>query len=143
MTTADTPFRVGKAQVFRDGTDVAIIAAGPILHSALLAADQLIEQGISCRVINCPSIKPLDTVTLERAARECGAIVTCEEHQVMGGVGSAIAEALVTTYPVPMEFIGMQNSFGESGEPAQLLKKYRMDSAAIIDATRRVLKRRH
>lgn len=142
MTTPATPFRVGKAQVFRDGSDVAIIGAGPIMHSALLAADQLIEQGISCRVINSPSIKPLDTATLEQAARECGAIVTCEEHQVMGGIGSAIAEALVTTYPVPMEFIGMHNSFGESGEPAQLLKKYRMDSPAIINAVRRVLKRK-
>lgn len=142
FTTDKTPFRVGKAQVFRDGKDVAIIGAGPILHSALLAADRLIERGISCRVINSPSIKPLDSDTIERAARECGAVVTVEEHQVMGGVGSAIAEHLAATYPVPIEFIGMRNSFGESGEPAELLKKYRMDADAIESAVRKVVKRK-
>lgn len=142
FTTEKTPFKVGKATVFREGKDVAIIGAGPILHAALVAADQLIEKGISCRVINAASVKPLDTATIEKAARECGAVVTCEEHQVMGGVGSAIAEALAISYPVPMEMVGMQNSFGESGEPAQLLKKYRMDTAAIVAAVRRVLPRK-
>lgn len=142
FTTDKTPFRVGKAQVFQEGSDVAIIGAGPILHSALLAADRLIEKGISCRVINSPSIKPLDGDTIERAARECGAVVTVEEHQIMGGVGSAIAEYLATAYPVPMEFIGMHNSFGESGEPAELLKKYRMDADAIEASVRRVVKRK-
>lgn len=142
FTTAKTPFNIGKAVVFREGKDVAIIGAGPIIHSALLAADQLIEQGISCRVINCPSIKPLDEQTIEQAARDCGAIVTCEEHQIMAGVGSAIAEAVVRSYPVPIEFVGMHNSFGESGEPDQLLKKYRMDTAAIVDAVKRVVKRK-
>lgn len=142
FTTPATPFTVGKAQVFRDGTDVAIIGAGPIIHSALLAADQLVEKGISCRVINSPSIKPIDADTIERAARDCGAIVTVEEHQVMGGIGSAIAEVVATTFPVPIEFIGMQNSFGESGEPSELLRKYRMDAAAIVSAVRKVHKRR-
>lgn len=141
FTTEKTPFKIGKAHVFREGSDVAIIGAGPIVHSALLAADRLIEQGISARVINSPSVKPLDEATIEAAARDCGAIVTCEEHQVMGGVGSAIAEFLSTTYPVPMEFVGMHNSFGESGEPAQLLKKYRMDTDAIVDAVKKVVKR--
>lgn len=141
FTTPDTPFKVGKAQIFREGKDVAIIGAGPIIHNALLAADQLIEKGISCRVINSPSIKPLDVDTIEQAARECGAIVTCEEHQVMGGIGSAIAEAVVATYPVPMEFVGMKNSFGESGTPAELLHKYRMDTKAIVDAVLRVRQR--
>jgi transketolase len=142
FTTAKTPFQIGKAVTFREGTDVAIIGAGPIIHSALLAADQLIEKGISCRVINSPSIKPLDGETIERAARECGAVVTCEEHQIMGGIGSAIAEHLAEHYPVPIQFIGMRNSFGESGEPAELLKKYRMDTEAIIDAVRKVVKRK-
>lgn len=142
FTTPDTPFKVGKAQVFREGNDVAIIGAGPIIHSALLAADQLVEKGISCRVINSPSIKPMDVDTIEKAARDCGAIVTVEEHQVMGGIGSAIAEVVATTYPVPIEFIGMHNSFGESGEPAELLHKYRMDTPAIADAVRRVHKRK-
>ena len=142
FTTEKTPFKVGKAQVFRDGEDVAIIAAGPIVHTALVAADHLIEKGISCRVINCPSIKPLDERTMEKAARECGAVVTCEEHQVMAGVGSAIAEFLASNYPVPMVFVGMPDCFGESGEPKQLLKKYHMDVEGIIAAVSKVLKRK-
>lgn len=142
FTTEKTPFKLGKAQVFREGDDVAIIAAGPIVHTALQAADRLIEKDISCRVINCLSIKPLDEKTIERAAKGCGVIVTCEEHQVMGGVGSAIAEFLATTYPVPMKFIGVQDSFGESGEPEELLKKFRMDVDAIVDSVRSVIKQK-
>lgn len=142
FTTTDTPFSVGKAQVFRDGSDVAIIGAGPIIHSALQAADQLVEKGISCRVINSPTIKPIDEDVIERAARECGAIVTVEEHQVMAGIGSAVAEVLARTNPTPIEFVGMQNSFGESGEPAELLHKYKMDSEAIVSAVNRVIKRK-
>jgi transketolase len=142
FTTDKTPFAIGKAQVFRDGDDVAIIAAGPIMHAALEAADRLVEKGISCRVINCPSVKPLDEKTIEAAARDCGAVVTCEEHQVMGGMGGAVAEFLAKTYPVPMSFVGMQDSFGESGEPAQLLKKYQMDADAIMDSVRKIIKRK-
>lgn len=142
FTTDKTPFEVGKAQIFQEGSDVAIIGAGPLIHSALIAADRLIEKGITCRVINCPTIKPIDEDTIERAARECEAIVTVEEHQVMAGVGSAIAEVVVRTYPVPMEFVGMHNSFGESGQPAELLKKYKMDADAIESAVRRVIKRK-
>lgn len=142
FTTRQTPFAVGRAQVFRPGRDVAIIAAGPIVHAALQAADHLIERGISVRVINSPSIKPLDEAMIETAARECGAIVTCEEHQVAGGLGGAVAEFLARTYPVPMEFIGMQDKFGESGEPEQLLAKYRMDARAIEAAIRAVHKRK-
>lgn len=142
FTTKATPFTPGKALVLRDGKDVAIIGAGPILHTALLAADRLVEQGISCRVINCASVKPLDHDTIEKAARDCGAIVTCEEHQIIGGVGSSIAAALATTYPVPMEFVGMHDSFGESGEPEQLLKKYGMDVDAVMAAAKKVFKRK-
>lgn len=142
FTTPETPFGVGKAQVFREGDDVAVIAAGPIVHTALLAADQLIEKNISCRVINSPSVKPLDEKTITKAARECGAVVTCEEHQVMAGVGSAIAEYLAVTRPVPMAFVGMQDSFGESGQPEELLHKYRMDAEAIVAAVQKVLKKK-
>ncbi|MEX1111884.1 MAG: transketolase C-terminal domain-containing protein [Candidatus Andersenbacteria bacterium] len=142
FTTTKTPFKIGKAQTFHDGSDVAIIGAGPIIHSALQAAHQLIEQGISCKVINSVSVKPIDEDAIEKAARECRAVVTVEEHQVMGGVGSAVAEVLAKTYPVPIEFIGMQNLFGESGEPAELLKKYKMDTEAIVGAVKRVLKRK-
>jgi transketolase len=142
FTTLETPFAVGKAQVFREGSDVALIAAGPIVHSALKAADRLIEKDISCRVINCPSVKPLDEKIIEQAARDCGAIVTCEEHQIAGGLGSAVAEFLAATYPVPMDFIGMHDSFGESGQPNELLKKYRMDAASIEAAAKRILRRK-
>ncbi|MBI1833941.1 MAG: transketolase family protein [Candidatus Andersenbacteria bacterium] len=142
FTSEKTPFAPGKAPVFYDGKDVAIIAAGPILHSALLAADRLIERGISCRVINAVSIKPLDEKTIQDAARQCGAVVTCEEHQIYGGLGSAVAEFLATTHPVPIEFVGMKDSFGESGTPEQLLKKYKMDTEAIVDAVRRVVRRK-
>lgn len=142
FTSQSTPFALGRAPIFYEGKDVAIIAAGPILHSALLAADRLIEKGISCRVINAVSIKPLDEKTIQAAARECGAIVTCEEHQVSGGLGSAVAELLATTQPVPIEFIGMKDTFGESGTPEQLLKKYKMDTDAIVDAVRRIVRRK-
>lgn len=142
FTTEKTPFVVGKALTMRDGDDVAIIGAGPIIHTALMAAHRLVEKGISCRVINLPSIKPIDMEAIERAARDCRAIVTVEEHQVFGGVGSAIAEVLAQTYPVPVEFIGMHNSFGESGTPEELLAKYRMDAPAIERAVLQVIKRK-
>ena len=142
FTTAQTPFKIGRAQVFQAGNDVAIIAAGPIVHTALLAADRLIEKNISCRVINSASIKPLDGETIERAARECKAIVTCEEHQVTGGLGGAVAEYTSKTFPVPIEFIGMQDTFGESGQVGELLKKYKMDAESIVAAVLTVLKRK-
>lgn len=142
FTTEKTPFTVGKALTLRDGDDVAIIGAGPILHSALVAAHHLVEKGISCRVINLRSIKPIDTDAIEKAARECKAVVTVEEHQILGGVGSAVAEVIVQTRPVPVEFIGMHNSFGESGTPEELLKKYKMDAPAIEQAVLKVIKRK-
>ncbi len=142
FTTEKTPLVGGKAQVLNDGDDVAIIGAGPILHSALTAADRLLEKDVSCRVINCCSIKPIDADTVEKAARDCGVVVTCEEHQIMGGVGSAVAEVLAQTYPVPMAFIGMKDSFGESGTPEELLKKYRMDAEAIVDAVLKVIQKK-
>lgn len=142
FTTEKTPFTIGKGLLLRDGSDVAIIGAGPIVHSALVAAHSLVEKGISCRVINLPSVKPIDLDIIEKAARECRAIVTVEEHQVAGGIGSAIAEVTTATYPVPMEFIGMHNSFGESGTPEELLKKYRMDAPAIMAAVQKVIKRK-
>jgi len=142
FTTDQTPFKIGRAQVFRDGDDVAIIGAGPIVHTALVVADRLVEKNISCRVINSPSIKPLDGETVERAARECKAIVTCEEHQVTGGLGGAIAEYTSKTFPVPINFIGMQDTFGESGQPNELLKKYKMDADAIEAAVLAVVKRK-
>lgn len=142
MTTVETPFVVGKAEIFREGDDVAIIGSGPVLYNALLAAIDLEKEGISCMVVNNHTIKPIDVDTIAGAAIHCGAVVTVEEHQVMGGCGSAVAEVLALHQPVPMEMVGMQNTFGESGKPDELLAKYKMDKNAVISAVKKVLARK-
>lgn len=142
MTTGQTPFEVGKAYVMREGKDVAVIGSGPILYQALLAAMELEKQGISVMVVNNHTIKPIDTNTIVEAAKTCGAVVTVEEHQVMGGCGSAVCEVLAQNFPVPVEMVGMPNTFGESGQPEELIKKYKMDKDAIINAIKKVLKRK-
>lgn len=143
MTTAESPFQIGKAEVFLEtGYDAAIVACGPMVYEALLAAKKLKEKGVGVVVVNNHTVKPLDKVGLITVARNCGAIVTAEEHQVMGGMGSAVAELLAGHYPVPMEMVGMRDSFGESGEPDELLKKYKMDAQAIEHAVLAVVKRK-
>ena len=122
-------FQVGKAIIMREGSDCTIAACGITVKMALDAADLLNQDGISCRVIDCFSIKPIDKELLEKAARETGAIVTCEEHNVMGGFGSAVSEVVSESYPVPIRRIGVQDKFGESArdnEIAQLLEKHGM-----------------
>lgn len=143
ITTEDTPFEIGKAEILRDGVDVAIIASGPIVYDSLLAALELEKQGLHVMVVNNHTIKPIDESTIMYAAKKCGAVVTAEEHQIMGGCGSAVCEVLARHYPVPVEMIGMPDSFGESGEPKELLKKYGMDSQAIVEAVKRVFKRKN
>lgn len=113
-----------------------------MVYQSILAAKQLEEKGINVRVINNHTIKPIDSLTLAKAAKETGAVVTVEEHQVMAGLGSAVAEALAKVYPVPMEFIGMQNTFGESGTPSELYEKYGMSVDAIYKAVENVIKRK-
>ncbi|KKU28644.1 MAG: Transketolase central region [Candidatus Amesbacteria bacterium GW2011_GWA2_47_11b] len=143
MTTEETPFEIGKAAVFADyGDDAAILACGPLVYQSLVAAKELEKEGIKVRVINNHTIKPMDVTTVMKAARDCGAIVTVEEHQVMGGMGSAVAEILVKNYPVPMEFIGMPDAFGESGQPEELLEKYGMSVREIKEAVRNVILRK-
>ena len=142
MTTEDTPFEIGKAQVFRKGSDVAIIGCGPVLYNALLAAEKLSAQGIECMVINCHTIKPIDAESIAAAAIQCGAVVTLEEHQTMAGAGSAICECLAQHAPVPVEMVGMQNCFGQSGEPSELIEVYKMGVRAIEDAVRKVISRK-
>ena len=142
MTTEESPFAVGKASVFKEGKDVAIIASGPILYNGLLAAQELEKEGISVLAINNHTIKPMDVETITWAAKLTGAVVTLEEHQTMGGAGSAVAEVLAEHYPVPIEMIGMPNSFGESGNPDELIKKFGMDKDAIVAAVRKVLTRK-
>lgn len=142
ITTDDAPFEVGKAQVLKDGDDATIVACGPLVYQSLLAAKQLEDKGINVRVINNHTIKPIDTLTLAKAAKETGAIVTVEEHQVTAGLGGAVAETLAKNYPVPMEFIGVQDTFGESGNTNELYEKYGMSVDAIYKAVQNVLKRK-
>lgn len=144
ITTENSPFEIGKAQVIWEDKNpqVAIIACGPLVYEALLAAREL-TGWTPVNVINCHTIKPLDEQTIIRAARTCGAVVTVEEHQVNGGMGSAVSEVLAKNFPVPMEFIGMQDSFGESGEPEELLTKYKMKSKDIVEAVKRAISRKN
>jgi transketolase len=142
FTSPETPFEIGKANILRDGTDVAVIGCGPLLYNAMLAAIELEKQGINVMVVNNHTVKPIDSETIIEAAKKCGAVVTLEEHQVSAGAGSAICEVLAKNYPVPVEMIGMPDSFGESGEPDQLIKKYGMDKEAVIKAIQKVMQRK-
>lgn len=142
ITTEETVFQVGKAEIFKEGTHVALIGCGPVLYNGLMAALELEKEGISVLVINNHTIKPMDVETIVWAAKLTGAVVTLEEHQVMGGAGSAVVEVLAKHYPVPVEMVGMQDTFGESGEPDELIAKYGMDKDSIKEAIRKVLKRK-
>jgi transketolase len=143
VTTDATPFEVGKAQTLRDGADVAIVACGILVYNALVAADELArEDGIDARVVNNHTIKPMDEDAIVAAARACGAVVTVEEHQVHGGMGSAVAETLAAKAPTPIEFVGVQDRFGQSGDPTELIEYYGMGTAAIKDAVRRAYARK-
>ncbi|MDP3963659.1 MAG: transketolase C-terminal domain-containing protein [bacterium] len=142
FTTEETPFEIGKAQVYWEGDGVAIVACGPLVYNALLAARDLEAEGISCMVINNASIKPMDEDVVIAAAKKCGAVVTVEEHQVMGGMGSRVAEILAQQCPVPMEFVGVHDRFGESGEPNQLIEHFGMGVGSIKEAVKSVLARK-
>lgn len=144
FTTSGTPFVLGKAyEVWRsDAPQVAIIATGALVHNALLAAEALEGRGTGTVVLNNHTIKPMDTDTIVSLAGECGAVVTVEEHQTAGGMGSAVAEVLAKEHPVPMEFIGVQDQFGQSGKPDELIEHYGMDAPAIEAAVEKALKRK-
>lgn len=142
FTTADTPFEIGKATTFRSGKDVAIIACGPLVHNALVATEELAEEGLDVMVVNMHTVKPLDEKALVHAAEACGAIVTVEEHQVAGGLGGAAAECLARTRPTPQEFIGVHDAFGESGTPVELIRHFGMDVPAIKKAVKKAHKRK-
>ena len=144
MTTEETPFHVGKMQDFwvTDNPQVTIFAMGYMLHYALVAAKELEEEGFPVLVINAATVKPLDEEGIMRFTGHTKAVVTVEDHQVMGGLGGAIAEFLAKTNPLPMEFIGLQDTFAESGKPAELVEKYGMGVTAIKDAVKRVIKRK-
>lgn len=142
VTTAETPFELGQAQILKEGKDVAIIGSGPVLYQGLMAALELEREGISVLVVNNHTIKPIDAATIVWAAKLTGAVVTLEEHQVMAGAGSAVAEVLAREHPVPVEFVGMANRFGESGDPEALLRKFGMDATTVKSAVIKALKRK-
>ncbi|PIR70126.1 MAG: transketolase [Candidatus Niyogibacteria bacterium CG10_big_fil_rev_8_21_14_0_10_42_19] len=147
FTTEETPFEIGKAQVFwheAEGkkSDVVIFACGPLTHNAILASSVLENEGIGVRVINMVSIKPMDTGAVIAQAKEAGAVVTVEEHQISGGLGSAIAEVLSANHPVPIEFVGVNDRFGESGEPNELIGHFGMAPEHIVEAARKVINRK-
>jgi len=142
FTKDDEPFQIGKSIILKEGSDLTIIACGPILYEALQAHNLLNKLGISARVINMHTIKPLDEAALLKAAEETGAIITAEEHQILGGLGGAIAEFLVQNNPVPVEMIGINDTFGESGPPNELAEKYGLTAKHIVQAAQKVLKRK-
>lgn len=142
FTKAETPFEIGKAQVLREGSDVCLIGCGPVLYNGLLAARDLEKEGVSVMVINNHTIKPIDAENIIAGAKRCGAVVTLEEHQTMAGAGSAVCEVLAQNFPVPVEMVGMQNVFGESGEPNELIEKYGMGKDAVISAIKKAIKRK-
>lgn len=142
VTTPQTPYTLGKGYVLRDGHDAAIVACGTMVPLALEAAVMLEACGISARVINLHTLKPLDDALLEQTARETGAVVTVEEHSVIGGLAGAVSELLARVHPVPMEFVGVWDVFGESGTPEQLWQKYGLTPERIAEATRRAVGRK-
>ncbi len=143
MTTPETPFEIGRAQTIwtSDKPQVGIITTGALLYKALLAAKELESKGIQVEVMNLATIKPLDEQAIIDLAKRTGRIVTVEEHQIAGGMGSAVAECLAVNHSVPMEFIGVKDQFGQSGTPDELIKHYGMDTENIIDAVNKILKR--
>jgi len=142
VTSPDTPFELGKGYVMRWGDDLTVAATGTMVPVALDAADLLSRSGITARVVNLHTIKPLDLALVASAARETGGIVTVEEHSILGGLGSAVCEAVAGLRPVPVERVGVQDTFGESGTPDALWQKYGLTPAAIAEAARRVLARK-
>lgn len=142
MTVKETPFEIGRANVCREGYDVTLIACGPLLHAALMAAEALAKQGIEAEVINCHTLKPLDVKTISQSVKKTHCAVTIEEHQTTGGLFGAVAEALSRTYPVSIESVGMPDTFGESGDPDALLEKYGMTAKDVVRQAVKVIKRK-
>ncbi len=135
-------FEIGKAVKMAEGSDATIIAVGIMVSEALRAREILQKEGITIRVLNMPTIKPIDKEAIIEAAKKTGAIVTAEEHSIIGGLGSAVAEVLVENYLVPMERVGVMDSFGESGKPEELLKKYGLTAEEIVKKVKKVVKRK-
>ena len=137
----DMPFEIGKGILLQEGTDVTIVATGHLVWESLLAADELEKQGISCEIINIHTIKPLDEEIILKSVEKTGKIVTAEEHNYLGGLGESVAGLLARKRPTPQEFVAVQDTFGESGTPAELMHKYKIDSFAVIEAVKRIIER--
>jgi len=142
ITAPDAPFEFGKATKFRDGGDITLIACGVMVYESLVAAEQLAREGIDARVLNMHTLKPLDEAAIIRAARETGAIVTAEEHQINGGLGGAVAEVVVRNFPVPVEMVAVEDRFGQSGKPDELMAAFGLKSRNIVEKARKVLGRK-
>lgn len=142
FTTQNAPFAIGQASVLTPGNDVAIIGTGPLVYECLMASLELEKMGIKARVINNSSIKPLDEKTVLKAAKDCRAIVTVEEAQIAGGMGSAICELVSSELPVPVERVGLQDVFGQSGTAEELFKEYKLTREWIVKAAKKVIKRK-
>lgn len=141
LTTDKTPFVIGKAYVYAEGTDVTIIATGTMTYHALLAREKLAKDGVSAEVVHVPTIKPLDQKTILASVKKTGAVVTAEEAQINAGLGGAIAELLVEEHPVPMRRVGIRDRFGQSGKPDELFKEYNLTASDITLAAHDVLSR--
>ncbi|GGX10907.1 transketolase family protein [Aquimarina muelleri] len=142
FTPEDQKFEIGKAVLLQEGSDVTIVATGHLVWEALQAAESLYEQGIHAEVINIHSIKPLDDETILASVKKTGCIVTAEEHNILGGLGESVARVLAQHHPVPQEFIGTNDTFGESGTPDQLMEKYGLNATSINEAVQKVIKRK-
>ena len=142
FTPVDQQFEVGKGLLLQEGTDVTIVATGHLVWEALEAAKILNEQGISAEVINIHTIKPLDDAVIIKSVAKTGCIVTAEEHNYMGGLGESVARVLALNHPTPQEFVATQDTFGESGTPAQLMDKYGLNKEAIVTASQKVIQRK-
>lgn len=142
FTPADQKFEIGKAWMVNEGADVSIFATGHLVWEAILAGEKLAEEGIDAEIINIHTIKPLDEEAVLKSAKKTGCVVSCEEHNRYGGLGESIAQLLSTHMPTPMEFVAVNDTFGESGTPAELMKKYGLDSINIVEAVKKVMKRK-
>lgn len=138
----DQPFEIGKGILLEEGTDVTIVATGHLVWEALVAADELEKEGVSCEVINIHTIKPLDEEIILKSIAKTRAIVTAEEHNIFGGLGESVARLVTTRDPIPQEFVGTQDTFGESATPEELMVKYGIDSKTIIQKVKAVISRK-
>ncbi len=139
---ADTSFQIGKGMTVKEGKDITLIANGLMVDMAVQASRMLEEEGVSARVVDIHTIKPIDEEIILKAAKETGAIVTCEEHNVIGGLGSAVAEVIVKNHPVVMEMVGIEDVFGKSGKPAELLALYKLTPERILEKAKKALSRK-